>query len=109
MEKLREYAIVLKKVGWRDKIVAPEEILCNGCATYSEPCEYNIRECCLEREVENCGKCDKYPCNKVENAFKITDLNAEKFKDILTKEEYEIFSKSFFSKKKNLDQVKKNF
>jgi len=107
MEKLKEYAIVLKKVGWRDTIASPKEIKCFGCATYNEPCEYNIRECCLQKKVENCGECENYTCDRVENAFKITDANIERFIEILSEEEYAIFTEAFFLKKENLDRVRK--
>ncbi len=105
-EKLTEVAILMKKLGWRDKILAPEEMTCNGCAS-NESCEYNVRECCLEKEIENCGICKDYPCKKIENAFEITRENAEKFRDIVTRKEYQILHEAFFLKKMNLDEVKK--
>jgi len=43
------------------------------------------------------------------NAFEITRNNVERYKDILSKEEYEIFMKAFFSKKENLDKVNREF
>jgi hypothetical protein len=47
--------------------------------------------------------------NRIENAFEITRNNVEKYKDILSKEDYEIFVKAFFSKKDNLDKVNCEF
>ncbi len=105
-EKLKEVVILWKRIGWLDKIADVEEIICHGCATF-ESCEYNVRECCLEQKIENCGKCHSYvECNKIKNALEITQRNAEKFKDIVTKEEYEILHKAFFLKKENLDKVR---
>ena len=88
-EELKKVAILLKKVGWRDEIKPPEEMICHGCQDI-EQCEYDVKECCMEKKIENCGRCTIYPCSKIENAFEITEVNAEKFKKILSKEEYEI-------------------
>ena len=104
-DKLRGIAILWKKIGWRKNIDSPETLVCYGCDTFNETCEYGVRECCIENNNENCGKCESYPCDKIENAFKITRNNAEKYKAILSKEDYEIFVKAFFSKKSNLDNV----
>lgn len=108
-DKLREIAILWKKIGWRDNIDPPETLICYGCDTFSETCEYNVRECCIEKNNENCGKCEDYPCDKIENAFRTTRNNAQKYRHILSKENYEIFEKAFFSKKENLDKVNPEF
>jgi len=63
----------------------------------------------MEKKIENCGKCGSYPCDRIENAFEITRNNVEKYKDILSKEDYQIFVKAFFSKKDNLDKVNSEF
>lgn len=105
-EELSEVAILLKKVGWRDEIKPAEEMLCHGCQDI-EVCEYDVKDCCKEKKIENCGKCSKYPCPKINKAFEITKLNAVKFKKILAKEEYELFYKAFFLKKEHLDMEQK--
>jgi hypothetical protein len=101
-EKLRHVALVMKKVGWRYNLDEPEKMSCEGCQDVEE-CEYGIKECCLERNIENCGKCVDYPCPIIEKAYEITETNAERFKKILSKEDYEIFRKAFFLKKENLE------
>jgi len=107
--KLRAIAILWNKIGWRENIDPPETLVCYGCETFNRPCEYGVRECCIEKNIENCGKCESYPCDRIENAFKITRNYVEKYKDILSKEDYEIFAKAFFSKKDNLDKVNREF
>ena len=107
-EKLKEIALLWKKIGWRNDINPLESLICHGCQTFIDQCEYNIRECCLEKKIQNCGKCDFYPCDKVENAFKITKLNTVKFKTILSNKQYDIFTKAYFLKKENLDKIKKD-
>ena len=59
----------------------------------------------ITKNNENCGKCEDYPCDKIENAFETTRKNAQEYLHILSKEDYEIFEKAFFSKKENLDKV----
>ncbi|MFX0072516.1 MAG: DUF3795 domain-containing protein [Candidatus Hermodarchaeota archaeon] len=104
-EKLKEAAVLMKKVGWRYDLETPENMKCRGCQDI-EICEYNVKECCIEKKISNCGECTDYPCYKINKTFEITRINTEKFKDILTKEEYELFNKAFFSKKENLDNIK---
>ena len=104
-EKLKEAAILMKKVGWRYNLDDLEKTKCEGCQDV-EICEYGVKKCCIERNIENCGKCTDYPCSKIEKAFEITKINAEKFKKILSKEEYEMFHKAFFLKKENLEAVR---
>jgi len=96
-------AILMKKVGWRYNLEEPKKMKCRGCQDVEE-CEYGVKECCIERNIENCGQCIDYPCSKIEKAFEITEINVEKFKNILSKEEYEIFRKAFFLKKEYLEK-----
>lgn len=46
----------------------PEQINCKGCRSqdrfiYCESCE--IRSCCIEKQLDHCGDCSSFPCNKV--------------------------------------------
>lgn len=48
----------------------PKDINCLGCNSKNGPwykhcldCE--IRLCGLEKKIDNCGKCEEYPCEKV--------------------------------------------
>ena len=102
-EKLKDVAFLMKKVGWRYNLDDPEKMKCEGCQDV-EKCEYGVKECCIERNIENCGKCIEYPCSKIEKAFEITEINVEKFKTFLSKEEYDLFRIAFFQKKKNLEK-----
>lgn len=108
-QKLKEIAVLWQKIGWRENIDSPETLACYGCETFNRPCEYRVRECCIEKKIENCGKCESYPCAKIEKAFEITRMNVERYKKILSKEDYEIFMKAYFLKKENLDKVNREF
>jgi hypothetical protein len=94
------------KVGYRDKIVPPEEIICHGCSSTWCDGAYlrDLRECISEKGVENCGRCENYPCEKVLKVFEQTESFAKACKEKCSKEEYECLQKAFFSKKENLDK-----
>ena len=53
----------------------PEDINCTGCRQdgakigHCNVCE--IRQCCIEMEVANCGKCDHFACGKLAEFFKM--------------------------------------
>ncbi|MBD3255701.1 MAG: DUF3795 domain-containing protein [Candidatus Lokiarchaeota archaeon] len=105
-ENLKKAALLMKKVGWPYNLRDLEQMKCQGCQDM-ETCEYKIKDCCIGREIENCGNCVDYPCQKIKNAFHITEVNSRNFKDILTKDEYTMFQKAFFEKKLNLDKEHK--
>lgn len=107
IEDLKKVAILMKKVGWFFNLNNPEKMKCTGCQDIN-PCEYSIKECCIDRGIKNCSECNNYPCEKIRIAFKKTKKNAQKFKTLLSKEKYEIFNKAFFMKKENLEQLRKN-
>lgn len=101
IELLKKMAIILHAIGWRDEILPPEEMKCEGCASRTF-CEYKIKQCCEEKQVENCGYCEQYPCDKSQVAFEKNKNNIKKCEALLTKEDFEMFKKAYFSKKENL-------
>ena len=67
-EKLIEAMNLSKKVGWNLEKNDPELFKCKGCQDI-ESCEYGVKECCVEKNIENCGQCKSYPCHTIEKAF----------------------------------------
>ncbi|MHC4264710.1 MAG: DUF3795 domain-containing protein [Planctomycetota bacterium] len=105
VKRLKELSKLWKMVGWRENVERPEEMLCHGC-TSVEWCRYKtVRNCAQAREIDNCGQCDYYPCDKSEKVFDQTKLYAEFCLEKLSKEDYVCFEKAFFSKKENLDKI----
>lgn len=51
--------------------VRKEHVWCTGCMTASEPKSFHcgnscaVRQCVVEKKVDNCAACDSYPCTKV--------------------------------------------
>lgn len=106
IEQLREVAAIWRRRGWRDHVVPPEEMVCYGCLS-ANWCRYSIRECALEKSVDNCGTCNDYPCDKVLEMFERAKSYAESMKEKCLKEEYEYLLQLAQSKKENLDRVHK--
>ncbi len=58
--------------------VAPESINCDGCKSsegvlFQHCLNCTVRACVNERELENCGQCQDYSCEKIEAIMKATD------------------------------------
>ena len=108
IEKLKAASQMWKRVGWRDTVLSPEEIKCGGCKTVSW-CRYSeIRECASSKTLNNCGECDQYPCKKLESVFEKTASYALDCETLFSKNDFKILSKSFFTKKQNLDRIHHN-
>jgi len=108
-EQFRKVADLWFRVGYRDRIVPPEELACAGCSSRTWCDRMAVRECVLEKGVENCGKCESYPCEKISQTFEQTASFAKSVKGKCSKEEYETLQKAFYEKKKNLDKVNKEW
>ncbi len=107
MEQLRKLAVLWHKVGYRDRIVPPKKLACHGCLPRTRCDRMYVRECALEKGVENCGKCENYPYKNVQTAFRQTASSAKKIKQKCSKKEYRILQKAFYQKRKNLDKTNK--
>ena len=102
--KLEEVARLWHRAGYHDRIVSPEEIVCNGCID-SLWCRYGIRGCTIEKGVSNCGECKGYPCKEILDTIERTLAFAKKIKDAASEEDYRTLHKAFFCKRANLDKV----
>lgn len=105
--KLKEVAVMWKRVGWRDKVISIDEIKCRGCKTVKW-CRYNdIRECAINKKLSNCGECIDYPCKILISVFDKTESYANDCKLNFNEEDYILLNKAFFTKRKNLDLIHK--
>ena len=108
VEQLKEVAALWKIIGWQDTIVSPEEMACHGCSSVNQ-CTLGIKECAIGKGVDNCGKCNDYPCEKILKIFKENNLLADNCKELLSKKDNKFFQKAFFNKKERLDSINKEF
>lgn len=102
--RLREVAAIWQIVGWSDTLETPGKMACHGCATLEE-CMLGIRHCAIEKGVENCGKCREYPCERMLKIFENIEKKADFCRGKLSAEDYALFQRAFFSKKKRLDKI----
>jgi hypothetical protein len=104
-EQLKQVAILWERLGYRDIIEPPEKMACYGCSS-ALWCRYGIKECALESKVDNCGHCNRYPCNKTDAMFNRAFQHTEQMKDCCSKEEYELVLNMINDKKHNLIFIK---
>jgi len=91
-------------IGWRDTAEPPGKLSCYGCASV-KTCGLGIKECVIEKGIDSCGKCTDYPCEKLIEIFNNNEKEANICKEKLSKEDYELFRRAFFSKKDRLDRI----
>jgi hypothetical protein len=62
---------------------------CTGCWNIAGDCYWagcnncEIRVCCLDKQLNHCGECDDFPCDKF-NRFDLANENYKKAREYLT-------------------------
>ena len=100
-EELINTAKLWHKVGYRDRVVAPEEISCTGCKV-DNWCRYNVIGCVSQKGLDNCGQCQEYPCDNIKECFQSTKKFIPKCEEVCTKDELAMLRKAFWEKEQNL-------
>ena len=98
-EDLRKVAELWYRVGWRDRILSPEEIKCSGCSIH-KPCPHGIIECI--NTVQKCGQCSDLPCDIIDKMLEKTKHNELRCRELCSDAEFMILKKAFFEKEVNL-------
>jgi len=111
VEQLKDVAALWYRVGYRDRIVSPEEISCEGCGSATW-CRWGIKECAEGRGVANCGACDDYPCARVQKAFDsqvgfTTPIEGRCFPEDFAR--LDSARNGAFAKKQNLERARKEY
>lgn len=100
-EELKKVAELWYRVGWRDTVVAGEEIACKGCSSH-KTCTYDLVDCTEKHGVDKCNQCEEFPCCKIKNMLERSRMYQEKAKNVCSQEEYTALEKAFFDKETNL-------
>jgi hypothetical protein len=108
INKLAEVAELWFRLGFRDKIVNPSGLRCNGCSK-ENACAHSVNNCEHLNGSSNCGKCDYFPCKKINMVFKRTDQVNELCKAQCTDDEYEELCKAFLMKRQILEESNKHY
>ena len=104
---LKRSARLWHKVGWRDSVVAPEEMTCHGCPSVTW-CRYGTKDCAESKSVSNCAECEAYPCKRVVDAFAQTEEYAKTARVACSAAEYRVLEEAFFSKQRRLDRMNRS-
>lgn len=100
-DELKRVSELWYKVGWRNRVVGNDEIVCTGCSSHKQ-CTYHLVECIRLHEIDQCNECAEFPCNKVNTMLEISEKSRIKCKEVCTPEEYAQLEKAFFHKEINL-------
>jgi len=111
-ETLRRAAVIWYRMGWRDKVLSPEEMKCYGCISVKS-CVFGIKECCRKKHIDNCGYCSTMPCDELKRMFdsiKEARKSVENLikEGLVSKEENEALNKAFWSKEERLIRIAGN-
>ena len=107
IDELKKVAILWKKAGFRNNLDSPNNLVCEGCNKEKECAYDNIKQCCISKNIENCGNCREYPCNLINKAFKKTRDIEIKCSKILNPDDFKSLKIAFFQKKEYLDNENK--
>ncbi|WP_303870322.1 DUF3795 domain-containing protein [Acetobacterium wieringae] len=100
-EELKQVAELWYHLGWRDRVVSPDEIKCPGCNP-NKQCPYGLIDCTWEHEVRHCNQCVEYPCQKIERMLRKSREFKTMCQEICSDQEYAVLKKAFFEKHINL-------
>lgn len=104
-EELRQTAEFWREVGWRDHIVSNDEIRCRGCGT-RQRCTFMILPCMNEHGISRCADCTGYPCEKITDMLKRSEIKAEECRAHCTdEEEWQMLKRAFYEKEENLKRL----
>lgn len=100
-DELKRVAELWYSVGWRDRVVSAEEIACSGCSSHWQ-CTYGLVECTRAHGVEKCNQCPEYPCGRIDEMLRRSQIYRERCRKLCTPEEFSSLEKAFFNKEENL-------
>ena len=103
--ELARLAELWLRVGWRDRLMTPDEMRCDGCSP-EKPCGYGLNECAKTHSVNGCNSCGRFPCDKTEEILRRSREYENICLERCTKEEYGALKKAFFNKEANLKSGK---
>jgi len=96
------------KLGLRGEDFPAREMACLGCRPENR-CAYDVlRSCVKTKGINSCGPCPDYPCALVNQVFETSDRLQQHAIRVCSREEMMTLTNAFFSKKKNIDRIRRN-
>lgn len=84
-----------------------KDMACQSCMSENKCAYTELHSCVRTKELENCGSCDKYPCELINAAFNKSDILKVRAIEVCTAEEMDMLNRAFFSKKEYLDHIQR--
>jgi hypothetical protein len=103
-EALKRFAALWFKLGFRPEVIDPEQMKCYGC-NRDMACSNGINNCIHLKNINNCGECNNFPCDKINAVFEKTNKTNSICKGKCTEEEYNVLSNAFLSKREILTKI----
>jgi hypothetical protein len=97
------------RLGLRSPNFPAEDLSCHGCLPENNCAYSELRQCVRQRNIENCGSCEEYPCERINIAFDKSENLKSRAGRVCTQEEMELLQKSFFSKKEYFNRLHREF
>ena len=89
--------------------ILPEDIICDGCVSSEDPRLIDsgcpVRPCVIKKEIENCGFCEDYVCDKLRQRIVSRSELEQELGRPLSEEEHSLFVRPYESKNR-LDHVR---
>jgi hypothetical protein len=102
LDKVKELWV---RLGLRDPTFPARDLVCLGCKPGNKCVYSKLPACAREKGIDNCGLCDRYPCNLINAVLEKSEKLRSHATKICTPEEMEVLDKAFFSKRQNLEQI----
>ena len=101
-EELHGTAVFWHRAGWRDHVVANEEIRCRGCGSRGV-CSFMLLPCLRDHGVNACRECPEYFCGKIADMLRRSeDKKAQCAAACESPEEFSMLCRAFYQKEANL-------
>lgn len=101
-EELRETAELWYRLGWRDRVVANDEISCTGCGC-RPGCAFGILPCRRAKGVASCRDCGEPRCGLLEDMPGKAAATQERLRAVCGDGElFGLLRRAFCEKEKNL-------
>jgi hypothetical protein len=83
--------------------LSPERILCDGCMAQNprlidQACP--VRPCVLERGLDNCGQCEDYICERLEQRLVVYESIRERAGGSVPDDDYQCFIRPYENKRR---------
>ncbi len=105
--ELKDLAELWFRLGFRSEVVKPEELKCYGC-NKNMTCSNGINSCEHLSNINNCGECGHFPCDKINAVFQKTDNANKTCREKCSESEYEILMRAFLNKQQILEEINRN-